>query len=129
MDSHDTRRTLAPMYARLGAGEADVPAEITTARRLSALVLALLVAMTMPLYWAASASAGGSDEPAAPLAGKSGSGDDDDDDDDDDQDSTDGNGRSDGAADTRGTDGAGDTRGTVNTDKGDATDTGSDTAR
>ena len=114
----------AAMYLRLGAAEADVAQRVSTLRQAALILLALLVAIAMPLYWAGTALAG-SDEPAAPLNNKGASAADDDDDDDDETgddtggaDTTDGNGRSDGANDTRGTDGAGDTRGTALTDQG-----------
>ena len=120
--SRTTRHPGAAMYLRLGSADVDSAGQVSPVRRAGMLLLALLVVASMPMFWAASAIGDESDVPAAAL-NKSGpgSGEDADDDDDDDEDTTDGNGRSDGAGDTRGTDGAGDTRGTKLTDQGPGT--------
>jgi hypothetical protein len=118
MDPRTTRTTLAPIYERLSADGSEATAQLSPARRMGALLLALLVFAAMPMYWASTAFGGGIDAPVAPLTGKGGQPGSDYDEDDD---------RTDGARDTQGTDGAGDTRGTVNTDRGPNTRAGSAT--
>ena len=127
MDIDTTRSTLAPMYDRLGGDGADGAPKLSPLHRMGVLLLAFLSVVAMPTFWASTALGDESDEPTAPLAGKSGSGEEDEDESGDDDEnstdgnSTDGNGRSDGAGDTQGTDGAGDTQGTIGTDRGAAT--------
>ncbi|MEJ7786449.1 MAG: hypothetical protein WKF96_16725, partial [Solirubrobacteraceae bacterium] len=74
MDIETTRSTLAPMYDRLGGDGADGATKLSPLHRMGVLLLAFLSVAAMPTFWASTALGDESDEPAAPLAGKSGSG-------------------------------------------------------